>query len=99
MNGIIELLSGMAVSETVVREQSAQVIGTLVGCAFCIWLICVVVKALSTKTDDEKKKKEAKRKKSKVYNSGAGEFFRKYLPIIIIVAVFVVGVIVIALSN
>lgn len=89
----------MAVSETAIREHVAEVLGTVIGCAFCIWLIWVVVKALSTKTDDEKKKKEAKRKKSKVYNSGAGEFFRKYLPIIIIVAVFVIGVIMIALSN
>ena len=99
MNGMVKLLSNMAVSETAAREQSAQVIGTLVGCAFCIWLICVVVKALSTKTDDEKKKKEAKRKKSKVYNSWVGEFFRKYIPIIIVVVVFVVGLIIIALSN
>ena len=97
MNGMVKLLSNMAVSETAAREQAAKVLGTVIGCAFCIWLICVVVKALSTKTDDEKKK--AKRKKSKVYNSRVGEFFRKYIPIIIIVAVFVIGVIIIALSN
>lgn len=55
---ITELLKYIAISETILRESTAQIAGTILGWILGIGFICVIIAALTTKTDDKKPPKK-----------------------------------------
>ena len=76
MNGII-----LAVSNTLLSDQSAKVLGALLGSALAIWIIYIIVKAIQIQSKENKEKRV---KKGKTHDSKAWKFIKKYVPLILV---------------
>lgn len=75
------VLQYLTVSGTILGDQSAKALGTLFGCAFAIWVIYIIIKALQLQAKENKEKRE---KKGKTNDSKTRAFIKKYVPLVLI---------------